>query len=128
MLFRSASGGSGRYTYAITSMPAVGSLSGTRYVAGLAVGTDSITASDDCGNFAQVAVEVKAAFEVAPSRATVAPRASFRIRVTGTQGAPLFSAQGGSLPPTGRTPQARWRAPTWSSCATASRAIRRRWW
>lgn len=93
-----ASGGSGRYTYAITSMPAVGSISGSRYVAGLAVGTDSITASDDCGNFAQVAVEVKAAFEVAPSRATVAPRASFRIRVTGTQGAPLFSAQGGSLP------------------------------
>lgn len=93
-----ASGGSGRYSYAITSMPAVGTLSGTRYVAGLVTGTDAITASDDCGNFALVSIEVKAAFEVQPSRATVAPGTSFRIRVTGTQGAPTFTAQGGSLP------------------------------
>jgi hypothetical protein len=94
----SATGGSGRYSFTITSTPATGSISATRYVAGLATGTDTVTASDDCGNFAVVSVEVSAAFEVQPTRAAVAPGVSFPIRAFGTRGAPTFTAQGGSLP------------------------------
>ena len=92
----SATGGSGRYTYAITSPMPVGVLSGTRYVAGLTVGTDAITVSDDCGNFARVAVQVEAAFEVQPTRATVPPMSTFKLRVSGLRGSPVFSVQAGS--------------------------------
>ncbi len=93
-----ASGGSGRYTYAVTSALPSGSLSGARYVAGLVTGTDTLTAADDCGNAARVSIEVTAAFEVQPSRATVGLQKTFRIRVFGTRGAPTFTAQGGALP------------------------------
>jgi hypothetical protein len=92
-----ASGGSGRFTYVVSNDMPSGSLSGTRYVAGLVTGTDTITASDDCGNFATVSVEVTAAFEVQPERAVVAPGSSFLIRVMGARGAPTFIAQGGTL-------------------------------
>ena len=53
----SASGGSGRYTFTLQNAVdagVFGSLSGPRYVAGLALGTDTIVAADDCGNFALV--------------------------------------------------------------------------
>lgn len=92
-----ASGGSGRYSYAISNAMPAGTLSGPRFVAGLALGTDTITASDDCGNFATISVEVTAAFEVQPERAAVAPNTSFTIRVMGARGTPTFTAQGGSL-------------------------------
>lgn len=92
-----ASGGSGRYTYVVSNDLPSGSLSGTRYVAGLVTGTDTITASDDCGNFANVSVEVTAAFGVQPERAVLSPGSSFVIRVMGARGAPTFTAQGGSL-------------------------------
>lgn len=94
----SATGGSGRYTFVVGNDPASGVLSGTRYIAGLTPGTDTLRASDDCGNFAQVTVEVVAAFEVLPSRAVVPPGASFVIQVHGARGAPTFTAQGGALP------------------------------
>ncbi|MFO0593726.1 MAG: VCBS repeat-containing protein [Myxococcaceae bacterium] len=93
----SASGGTGRYTFAVTSSPAVGTISGSRYVAGLELGTDTITASDDCGNFATVSIQVTAAFEVLPERATVPPTSSFTIQVKGARGAPIFTPQGGTL-------------------------------
>lgn len=93
-----ASGGSGRYTYAITSDPPVGALSGTRYVAGLFLGTDTVTVSDDCANFARVSVQVEAAFEVLPTRASVAPGSTFTLRISGLRGAAAFSPQGGVLP------------------------------
>jgi hypothetical protein len=92
----SASGGSGRYTFALTNPTPVGALSGTRYVAGLTIGTDAITASDDCGNFAVVGIQVEAAFEVLPTRATVPPLSTFKVRVSGLRGSPVFSAQAGS--------------------------------
>ena len=80
----SATGGSGRYTYAITSTTPVGTLSGTRYVAGLMLGTDTITVTDDCANFARVSVQVEAAFEVlADPRERSCRCTSFRLRTCG---------------------------------------------
>lgn len=93
-----AMGGSGRYTYAVTSPTPAGSLSGTRYVAGLIIGTDTLTVSDDCGNSTRLSVQVEAAFEVQPTRASVAPATRFRLRVTGLRGTAVFSPQGGALP------------------------------
>jgi hypothetical protein len=90
-------GGTGRYTYVVTSDPAVGTISGSRYVAGLMIGTDAVTVSDGCTSVA-VSIAVTAAFDVQPTRATVPPRTSFTIVTSGTRGAPSFTAQGGTLP------------------------------
>lgn len=93
-----ATGGTGRYTYAITSEMAAGSINGTRYVADHGTGTDTVTVTDDCGNFARVAIEVTAAFSVSPSRARVAPGTQFTMRVSGNKGTVRYSIQGGALP------------------------------
>jgi hypothetical protein len=93
----SATGGSGRYTFTLTTAQSGGSLSGTRFVAGLTPGTDTILVADDCGGSALVSVEVAAAFVVQPTRATVQPGASFDIRVIGARGLPRVTAQGGAL-------------------------------
>ncbi len=90
-----AHGGSGRYTYSITNDMPSGTLSGTRYIAGLIVGTDTITVADDCGNSTRIAVAVEAAFEVLPTRASVAPGSRFQLRVSGSRGAPAFGSQSG---------------------------------
>jgi hypothetical protein len=91
------SGGSGRYTYAVTNDMPVGTISGNRYVAGLMIGTDQITVSDGCTSVV-VAIDVTAAFDVQPTRATVAPGTTFTIVASGTRGAPTFLPQGGVLP------------------------------
>ncbi|MGV3620829.1 MAG: FG-GAP-like repeat-containing protein [Archangium sp.] len=93
----SATGGTGRYSYRITSEPAVGVLQGTRYVAGLVVGEDAITVTDDCGNSARVAIEVKASFTVRPVRSRVAPGTSLTISVEGAKGTVTYSKQGGTF-------------------------------
>ena len=93
----SATGGTGRYSYRITSEPAVGVLQGTRYVAGLIVGSDTITVSDDCGNSARVGVEVSASFSVRPQRSRVAPGTSINISVEGAKGSVTYARQGGGF-------------------------------
>ncbi len=94
----SATGGSGRFTYSLSAPQSGGTLSGTRFVAGLTPGTDTVLVADDCGNSALVSISVTAAFLVQPTRATVAPAASFPIRVYGAQGPVTVTAQGGALP------------------------------
>lgn len=96
-----AQGGSGRYSYRVTTNPAVGTLSGTRYVASLVTGSDIITVTDDCGNMATAVVNVTAAFTVQPQRARVAPGTSFNLVVDGAKGNVTFSAQGGGAFPSG---------------------------
>jgi hypothetical protein len=102
----SAAGGSGRYTYALTTNATGGTLSGDRYVAGPRAATDVLTASDDCANSATVSIAVTAAFSVAPASARVKPGASFTLELTGVIGQPVFSSQGalasgGSISPSG---------------------------
>lgn len=94
----SATGGSGRYTFSLTESQSGGALSGTRFVAGLTPGTDTVLVADDCGNSALTSITVAAAFLVQPTRATVPPGTTFPIRVTGTRGVPTITAQGGALP------------------------------
>lgn len=93
-----ATGGSGRYTYSLEGLLPVGTLSGTRYVAGLRFGGDTVLVADDCGNAARASVEVKAAFEVQPSRASVRPDTRFTFRVAGAQGVAQFTPQVDPLP------------------------------
>lgn len=92
-----ATGGSGRYTWSTAPTPSGGSVSGDRYTAGPTPGTDTVTATDDCGLAGSTTVQVIADFDVAPTRATVKPGTSFTLKVAGTFGAPTFTAQGGSL-------------------------------
>ncbi len=93
----SAKGGTGRYSYKVTNELPVGVLQGTRYVAALRVGEDTITVSDDCGNSTRVAVVVTAAFQVQPQRSRVAPGTSITLSVTGAKGAVSYAPQGGSF-------------------------------
>lgn len=97
----SATGGSGRYTFALSTNASGGSVSGDRYVAGPTPGTDVLTAADDCGNAATVSVVVGLAFSVQPARATVRPGTRFTLEVMGLEGTALFQAQalpsGGSI-------------------------------
>jgi hypothetical protein len=96
-----ATGGSGRYTYALATGGSGGALNADRFVAGATPGADTITASDDCGNSVDVKLSVAAAFSVAPTRASVKPGAGFRIRVDGLLGDARFMAEslasGGSV-------------------------------
>lgn len=97
----SAAGGSGRYTYALSTNASGGSISGDRYVAGPTPGTDVITATDDCGNAATASIVVDLAFSVLPARATVRPGTRFTVELTGLKGTAQFQAQalpsGGSI-------------------------------
>src|SRR6185436_19171961 len=56
-------------------------------------GMDVVTALDDCGNAGTVTVDVRAAFAVAPARATIKPGTSFQVRTDGSLGAVKFTAQ-----------------------------------
>lgn len=94
----SATGGSGRYAFSLSATESGGTLSGTRFVAGLTPGTDTVLVADDCGNSALTSITVQAAFLVQPTRAAVAPGATFPIRVSGTRGVPSITVQGGALP------------------------------
>jgi hypothetical protein len=97
------SGGSGRYTYSLVTNVSGGSISGSRYVAGAAAGTDRVRATDDCGRSAELDIRVQPLFEVLPLRATVRPGTSFTIRVVGNTGTVEFApasarlASGGSI-------------------------------
>lgn len=97
----SATGGSGRYRYALSTNASGGSVSGDRYVAGPTPGTDVLTASDDCGNAATVSVVVDLSFSVQPASATVRPGTRFTVEVQGLKGTAQFEAQtlgsGGSI-------------------------------
>ncbi|MEW5741261.1 MAG: VCBS repeat-containing protein [Myxococcota bacterium] len=101
----SATGGSGRYTFAVSTNASGGAVSGDRYVAGPTPGTDVLTASDDCGNAATVSVVVGLAFSAKPARATVKPGTRFTVEVQGLKGAAVFQGQalgsGGSISPAG---------------------------
>ena len=92
-----ATGGTGRFTYAITTNASGGTLSGNRYIAGPTPGVDVVAAVDDCGNSSSVDLDVHAAFDVKSARATIKPATRFSIRVQGTLGAPTFTTSG-SLP------------------------------
>jgi hypothetical protein len=97
----SATGGSGRYRYALSTNASGGKVSGDRYVAGPTPGTDELTASDDCGNAATVSVVVALPFSVQPASATVKPGTRFTVEVRGLEGQAQFEAQalgsGGSI-------------------------------
>ncbi|MBX7114166.1 MAG: FG-GAP-like repeat-containing protein [Myxococcaceae bacterium] len=100
-----ASGGSGHYSYSAAVGGSNGELREGRFIAGPTPATDTLTVIDDCGNEATTTVEVRGAFYVAPSRATVKPATAFTITVSGALGTARFTAQalgsGGSLSATG---------------------------
>ena len=100
-----ATGGSGRYSFALAEGGSGGTLHADRLVAGPTPALDHITARDDCGQQAVVDVDVRAGFVVEPSRATVKPGASFQVHVEGTLGDAVFRPQSlassGSITPGG---------------------------
>lgn len=101
-----ATGGSGRYTFSVATGGSGGEVRGDRFIAGPTPAMDTLTAADDCGNSATTTVDVRAAFGVAPARATVRPGTTFTVSTTGFLGAPRFTAQalpsGGSITMDGR--------------------------
>jgi hypothetical protein len=101
-----ASGGSGRYTYSVAGAASGAQVRGDRLLAGPTPGIDRVTASDDCGQSASVDVEVRAAFSVAPTRATLKPGTRFQLRVEGTLGEVTYRAEtmgsGGTISATGQ--------------------------
>ncbi|HKP60439.1 MAG TPA: FG-GAP-like repeat-containing protein [Polyangiales bacterium] len=96
-----ASGGTGRYTYALANAGSGGQLRGARLIAGTTPGLDSVTVKDDCENSASATLEVAPAFAVSPERAAIRPGMGFKIRVDGALGKTRFSGQslgsGGSV-------------------------------
>ncbi len=100
-----ATGGSGRTTFKVAAGGSAGEIRGDRLVTGPTPGKDVVTASDDCGNSGMVEIEVIAAFDVAPARASVKPTTRFQVKVSGTVGAPTFTAMtmgsGGTISATG---------------------------
>jgi hypothetical protein len=101
----SATGGSGRYTFTLSTNASGGAVRGDRYLAGPTPGTDVLTAADDCGNAANAAVVVRLSFDARPARATVRPGTRFTVEVSGLKGTALFEGQslpsGGSISATG---------------------------
>jgi hypothetical protein len=92
-----ATGGSGRYTFTLETNASGGSVSGSRFVAGLAPGFDVVRATDDCEGSATLRIEVKPAFDVQPQRATVRPGTRFTVRVVGNAGAVTLRPSTGAL-------------------------------
>lgn len=98
-----ATGGSGRYTYALESSVTGGTVSGSRYVAGTSAGIDVVRVKDECENAVDLSIEVQPAFAVRPARATVRPATAFTIQVSGATGPVAFApsssrlASGGSI-------------------------------
>jgi hypothetical protein len=97
-----ASGGTGRYTYALAGDGSGGTLRGARLIA---AATTDVTVTDDCGNSASATLEVVAQFSVAPERAAVRPGMGFTIRADGALGETRFTGQslgsGGSVTESG---------------------------
>ncbi|MCA3016152.1 MAG: VCBS repeat-containing protein [Myxococcaceae bacterium] len=93
----SATGGSGRYAFALETSASGGAVSGTRYVAGPTPGTDVVVATDTCARTGALRLAVTAAFDVQPVRATLQPGTRFTIRVAGAAGAVTFRPPGGAL-------------------------------
>lgn len=87
-----AQGGSGHYTYSLQPGGSGGEVRTDRYVAGPTPATDTLQVADDCGNSNSVSIDVRAAFSVAPARATVRPGTAFTIAVTGLTGTATFTA------------------------------------
>lgn len=97
-----AKGGSGRYTFSIPAMGGSGGeVRGDRFISGPTPATDTVTATDDCGNAGTVAIEVRAAFEVQPTHVTVKPMTRFTVKTSGLLGRAVFTSQalpsGGSI-------------------------------
>ncbi len=88
-----AQGGSGHYIFSVASGGSGGEVREGRFVAGPTPGNDTITVIDDCGNSATAVVEVRGAFFVAPTRATIKPATRFQVTVTGALGPVTFVAQ-----------------------------------
>ncbi len=89
----SATGGSGRYTFSVAMGGSGGEVRGDRFIAGPTPAMDTLTVADDCGGSATVTVDVRAAFGVSPSRATVKPGTSFTVTTTGLLGTARFTPQ-----------------------------------
>ena len=92
-----ASGGSGRFTFSLETNVTGGSVSGSRYVAGMAPGIDVVRATDDCERSGSLSLEVKPTFDVQPQRASVRPATRFTIRVVGNSGTVTFRPSTGTL-------------------------------
>lgn len=101
-----ATGGSGRYTFSVAMGGSGGEVRGDRFISGPTPAIDTVTASDDCGSSATVTIDVRAAFGVAPARATVKPGTSWQVATSGLLGAARFTApalpSGGSITAAGR--------------------------
>jgi hypothetical protein len=91
-----ASGGSGHYEYAVGPGGSGGMVNGDRFVAGMTPAMDTLSVIDDCHNTADAKLDVRAAFSVVPSKATVKPGTSFTVQVAGLIGTAVF--MGDSLP------------------------------
>lgn len=96
-----ATGGSGHYQFNASTGGSGGELRDDRFITGPTPATDTLTVTDDCGNFASATIEVRGAFFVAPTRATVKPGQAFTVTTSGTLGTVTFTAQsitsGGSI-------------------------------
>jgi len=101
-----ATGGSGRYTFSVMMGGSGGEVRGDRFVSGPTPAMDHVTAADDCGNSAATTVDVRAAFAVSPTRATVRPGTTFTVVTSGLLGTARFTPQtmpsGGSMMMDGR--------------------------
>jgi hypothetical protein len=93
----SARGGSGRYTFTLESNVSGGSVTGSRYVAGVTAGIDLVRATDDCSASADLQLVVSPAFDVQPLRATVRPGTRFTLRLRGNTGLVSFTPSNGAL-------------------------------
>ncbi|MBL8923508.1 MAG: VCBS repeat-containing protein [Myxococcaceae bacterium] len=91
------SGGSGRYSYSVVTNVSGGSISGSRYIAGPAAGTDRVRATDDCGRSAELDIRVQPLFDVQPLRATIRPGTTFTISVVGNSGTVEFAPSASRL-------------------------------
>ncbi|MFY0564126.1 VCBS repeat-containing protein [Archangium lansingense] len=87
-----ATGGSGHYRYLVEPGGSSGEMRGSRFIAGLTPSVDTLAVEDmRCPGDARTQVEVVAAFDVAPARATLKPGTTFQVQVTGQMGAPVFT-------------------------------------
>jgi hypothetical protein len=90
----SATGGSGHYRFLAEPGGSSGEMRGSRFIAGPTPSVDTLVVEDlRCPGDATAQVEVVAAFDVAPARATLKPGTSFQVQVAGQMGSPVFSLE-----------------------------------
>lgn len=89
-------GGDARYRVSVAPAGSGGELRGELFVAGPTPAQDTLTVVDGCGHMAQATLDVIAAFDVLPTRATVKPGTTFQISTAGMLGSPVFT--GTALP------------------------------